>query len=89
MLNVGIIGDYDETKLTHPATAVAIIQAAQTLEEVVNVRWVDTTLLEQDLKILDPYDALLAGPGTPYVSSRGALAGIQYARERQRPFLGT
>lgn len=89
MLHIGIIGDYDETKPTHLATSAAIRQAAEALSELASVRWIGTTALAEDTTILDPYDALVASPGSPYASLHGALAGIRYARERQRPFLGT
>jgi len=38
---------------------------------------------------LKPYDALWAAPGSPYHSLEGAIQGIRFAREHDRPFFGT
>ena len=89
MLHVGIIGDYDAAKPTHWATEVAIQQAGDDAGESTRVTWIHTALLAHDTSVLDAYDAIVASPGTPYVDFHGALAGIRYAREHQRPFLGT
>ncbi len=89
MLHVGIIGDYDASKPTHLATEVAIEQAGEDLGESTRSTWISTGLLAHDAGLLDAYDAIVASPGTPYVDFHGALAGIRYAREQQRPFLGT
>lgn len=89
MLQIGIIGDYDETKPTHPATSLALMQAGEALSEPLQITWVNTAALAQDTNILDAYDAIMASPGSPYVDFHGALAGIRYAREQRRPFLGT
>jgi CTP synthase (UTP-ammonia lyase) len=89
MLQVGIIGDYDATEPTHTATSAAIVQAGDSLGELTGVSWISTTLLAHDTTLLDACDAIVASPGTPYADFDGALAGIRYAREYQRPFLGT
>ncbi len=89
MLQVGIIGDYDAAKPTHSATSAAIEQAGDVLGELTRVTWISTALLAHDTSLLDAYDAIVASPGTPYADFHGALAGIRYAREHQRPFLGT
>lgn len=89
MLHVGIIGDYDAAKPTHAATSAAIEQAGDALGESTDVTWLSTARLAHDTTLLDAYDAMVASPGTPYADFHGALAGIRYAREQQRPFLGT
>ena len=89
MLQVGIIGDYAAAKPTHLATEAAIERAGDVLGELTRVTWISTALLAHDTSLLDAYDAIVASPGTPYVDFHGALAGIRYAREQQRPFLGT
>jgi CTP synthase (UTP-ammonia lyase) len=46
--------------------------------------------LEKDVEErLEQFDVLLCSPGSPYQSMRGALNGVQFAREFDRPFLGT
>src|SRR5262249_19547172 len=39
--------------------------------------------------VLSAADAIWCAPGSPYLSIDGALAGIRFAREAHRPFLGT
>lgn len=89
MVHVGVIGDYDETKPTHPATSRALIQAGEALGKPLQVTWISTAALGQDTTILAGYDAFVGSPGSPYVDFQGALAGIRYAREYRQPFLGT
>jgi CTP synthase (UTP-ammonia lyase) len=40
-------------------------------------------------KILESFDGLWASPGSPYKSLDGMLKGIEFARRRDWPFLGT
>jgi CTP synthase (UTP-ammonia lyase) len=89
MVHIGIIGDYDETKPTHPATTAALLRAGEALGESPRITWISTVELAQDTAALDACDAIMASPGSPYADFQGALAGIRYARERGRPFLGT
>jgi CTP synthase (UTP-ammonia lyase) len=39
--------------------------------------------------VLDAYAGIMLPPAMPYVSERGALAAIEYARENDVPLLGT
>lgn len=89
MLQVAVIGEYDEDKPTHPATTRALVRAGQVLGQSTRVSWISTAALASGSAFLDPYDAFVASPGTPYADFQGALAGIRYAREHGRPFLGT
>ncbi len=89
MLRIGIIGDYDASNPTHPATTAALEEAAQALGEALQARWFGTAQLGADATILAGCDAIVASPGSPYADFLGALAAIQYARLQQIPFLGT
>jgi CTP synthase (UTP-ammonia lyase) len=55
------------------------------------VQWLATdSLLTSELeKNLEAFDGLWAGPGSPYKSSDGMLRGIEFARRRDWPFVGT
>jgi CTP synthase (UTP-ammonia lyase) len=90
-LKVGIVGDRDPRRLSHVATEQALAHAAQALGRLLEVTWVPTPALDgPDVDArLAPYGALWCAPGSPYQSTKGAHAGIRYARERGRPFLGT
>ena len=87
---VGIIGDYDG-RYSHVATDEAIGHAATALGIEAEVRWLPTPpLLEPEgERLLAACDGLWAAPGSPYLSMKGALAGIRFARERDWPFTGT
>jgi CTP synthase (UTP-ammonia lyase) len=90
-LQVGMIGDFDPQRLSHTATVDALRHAARALAVRLDVSWIATPTLDgADCEtILARYDALWCAPGSPYVSTEGALAAIRYARERDRPFIGT
>jgi CTP synthase (UTP-ammonia lyase) len=89
-LRVGIIGDHDPQFHPHRATEAALAHAADGLGVSIAVEWVATPSLEEAADVaLDGFDGLWCAPGSPYRSLAGALAGIRFAREADRPFLGT
>lgn len=89
-LSIGIIGDYNPSSETHAATNRAFHHAAIHLGASIDMEWVSTPALqEQTEDRLDRFDVILCAPGSPYRSRRGALNGIRFAREGDRPFLGT
>jgi CTP synthase (UTP-ammonia lyase) len=90
-LRIGIIGDFKPNFRPHPATNEAIHHAAKALSLAVEISWLPTPVLNQENgeKILEQYDALWCGPGSPYESMDGALRSIRFARERNWPFVGT
>jgi CTP synthase (UTP-ammonia lyase) len=90
-ITVGIIGDYDENKISHPATNEAIKHAGDYLHINIKFTWLPTPsfLTEKSLKSLLNYDALWASSGSPYRSLDGAINAIRVARESGKPFIGT
>ena len=90
-VRIGVIGDFNPEYPSHTATDAAIAHAAASLSVAADVRWLPTpSLCGPDAgAILEPCDGLWASPGSPYRSMEGALAGIRFARERGRPFVGT
>ncbi len=89
-VSVGVIGDFNPEFPPHVATNAALEHAAAALSIQVDVRWLDTTGLEDmDLVKLAGHDALWCAPGSPYRSLDGALRAIRFARESDLPFLGT
>ena len=91
MLTVGIIGDFDPSSETHRATNEALHHSAHALDVTVTMTWLPTGELNTGAveQVLGPFDALWAAPGSPYRDMAGALRGIQFARQRGRPFFGT
>ncbi len=90
-LRIGIIGDFDRAKHSHWATEAALFHAAAQLHANVEPTWVPTSELERPDGVpgLESFDGLWASPGSPYRSPLGMLAGIEFARARDVPFLGT
>ena len=90
-VNIGIIGDYDPNKSSHPATNAAIEHAARYLSVKASVTWLPTPsfLTQEGRKKLEHFDAIWASSGSPYQSMEGAINAIKLAREMNRPFVGT
>jgi CTP synthase (UTP-ammonia lyase) len=90
-VTIGIIGDYDEKKTSHPATNNAIRHAADFLSIKAKATWLPTPsfLTKEGQPKLEEFDAIWASPGSPYRSMDGAIEGIRLAREIGRPFIGT
>jgi CTP synthase (UTP-ammonia lyase) len=90
-VRIGILGDFNIEFRSHHATNDSLQHAAAKLELKVESQWIPTpSLLEPGAqKTLESYDALWASPGSPYKSFDGMLKGIEFARKRDWPFLGT
>jgi len=90
-VRIGIIGDFEPAFHSHFATNAALYDAAAKLKVPLELRWLSTPLLDSAgmEKILTPLDGLVASPGSPYQSFTGMLRGIEFARTRNRPFVGT
>lgn len=89
IINIGIIGDYDE-RPSHIATEEAIKHSAEQLRVTVETKWLPTDILEAGVEQkLNGFDGLWCAPGSPYKSMIGAINAIQYARENNYPFIGT
>jgi len=90
-LQIGIFGDYDPASPNLPALEQSIKHASEKLKIAAEVQWLATdSLLTSELeKKLGVFDGLWAGPGSPYKSLDGMLRGIEFARRRDWPFVGT
>ncbi len=90
-VRIGIIGDYDAGKISHPVTNSAIEQSADVLSVEADVTWLPTEsfLTPEGMEKLKDFDAYWASSGSPYRSAEGALSAIRIARETGKPFIGT
>jgi CTP synthase (UTP-ammonia lyase) len=90
-LQIGILGDFNSSSPNLPAVEQSIKHAAEKLEIAADGQWLPTdSLLTSELeKKLEVFDGLWAGPGSPYKSLDGMLRGIEFARRRDWPFVGT
>jgi len=90
-VQIGIFGDYAPDSPTLPSLEKSIQHAAAELKILAETTWLPTeTLLAPDLdRKLEAFDGLWAAPGSPYRSFDGMLRGIEFARRRDWPFVGT
>ena len=90
-MRIGILGDFNPEFRSHHATNASLQHAARKLNLQVESQWLPTpSLTAADASnILESYDGLWAAPGSPYQSFDGMLKGIEFARTRDWPFLGT
>lgn len=90
-VQIGILGDYDSASPTLPAIEKSIQHAADELRIAAEAKWLPTdSLLGTDLETeLEHFDGLWAAPASPYKSLDGMLRGIEFARRRDWPFVGT
>lgn len=91
VVRIGIFGDFNAESRSHLAITESLQHAARKLELKIEPEWIPTpTLLDKDAeRTLESYDGLWASPGSPYKSFDGMLKGIEFARRRDWPFLGT
>lgn len=90
-IRIGIIGDFEPAYHSHFATNAALYDAATKLKVPLKVRWLPTASLVGTAaeRALRRWDGLIASPGSPYKSFAGMLGGIEFARIRDWPFVGT
>lgn len=90
-LRIGIMGNFNRGFHSHWATDAALFHAASRLGFTIEPRWVPTESLD-GLEIegrLEGFDGLWGATGSPYTSLTGMLRGIEFARRRDFPYLGT
>src|SRR5882757_2641974 len=90
-IRIGILGDYDPKSPTLPAVEKSLQHVSAVLNLPVEAEWLATPGLvaPEAQKRLESFDGIWAAPGSPYKSFDGMLQGIEFARRRDWPFLGT
>jgi len=90
-IRIGILGDFNPDFRSHHATNHSLQHAAARLNVVLEPEWVPTlSLLGPAAEgALEAFDGLWASAGSPYKSVEGMLRGIEFARRRDWPFVGT
>jgi CTP synthase (UTP-ammonia lyase) len=85
-----LIGGYNPVVTAHRAIPKALDFAGAQVGKSIEGVWVGTATLGPDVsRQLADFDAVWCVPASPYANTEGALAAIRFARETQRPFLGT
>jgi CTP synthase (UTP-ammonia lyase) len=90
-VRIGVLGDYDPESPTLPAIDKSLQHASAKLNLAIESQWIPTPSLVQPnaQRMLESFDGIWAAPGSPYKSFDGMLKGIEFARHRDWPFLGT
>jgi CTP synthase (UTP-ammonia lyase) len=88
---IAVIGDRDEVSRPHAATEASLRHAADHAGIELKFEWLPTESLDADdvEQRLSRFDGHWIAPGSPYRSLNGALRAIRFARERDRPLIGT
>jgi CTP synthase (UTP-ammonia lyase) len=87
-IRIALIGDYDPQVTAHQAIPVALEMAAEHSGLHVQWQWLATDEIHAETA-LHAFDGFWCVPASPYRNMDGALLAIRFAREQQRPFLGT
>lgn len=87
-VRLALIGDHNPGILAHQAIPLAVNLAAQHFNLDIHTTWLSTDTLDEQRSLAE-FDAFWCVPGSPYRSTEGALRAIRFAREQQKPFLGT
>jgi CTP synthase (UTP-ammonia lyase) len=88
VIRIALIGDYDPQVTAHQAIPLALGMAAEHAGLDVQFQWLATDRIDNDTPLAD-FDGFWCVPASPYRNEAGALRAIRFAREQQRPFLGT
>jgi CTP synthase (UTP-ammonia lyase) len=89
LIKIGVIGDFESERPSHKATNAALNHCADYLRINLELQWLSTELLERDTdKSVGNFDGFWCAPGV-YKNMQGALKAIQFAREKDYPFIGT
>lgn len=86
---IALIGDHNPEITAHQGIPFALAIAAEAVGAC-DWEWLHTvTLLDDPSERLAGFQGIWCVPGSPYASTRGALAAIRWARQTGHPFLGT
>jgi CTP synthase (UTP-ammonia lyase) len=87
-IRIALIGDYDPQVTAHQAIPLALEMATEHSGLQVQWQWLATDEIHAETA-LHAFDGFWCVPASPYRNVDGALTAIRFAREQQRPFLGT
>jgi len=90
-IRIGILGDFNPEFPAHTTIAPSLQHAGCALRVEVESQWLPTPSLvgAEGERLLAGFDGLWAAPASPYQSMEGMLHGIEFARRRDWPFVGT
>jgi CTP synthase (UTP-ammonia lyase) len=89
-IRIALLGDFNERVAAHRAIPEALKLAAAAEHVQVEIRWIETAELTSPIENqLAEFDAVWCVPASPYRNPSGVMQAIRFAREHDRPFLGT
>lgn len=91
-VTIAISGKYTALRDSYASVIEALIHSGAYYNTRVNIRWIETTNIENDIeklkKIMDGIDGVIVPGGFGTRGIEGKIATIKYARENNIPFLG-
>jgi CTP synthase len=91
-VNIGIVGKYVNLPDSYVSVYQALQHSSAKLGRKLNVEWIDSEKFENghkdELKVLKKFDGILVPGGFGARGSEGIINSINYARQKNIPFLG-
>ena len=87
-VTIGFVGKYLSLKESYKSLIESLIHAGANTDTRVNIKWIDSELLEENITLLHDVDSILIPGGFGERGIAGKLAAIKYAREENIPMLG-
>lgn len=87
-ITIGFVGKYLTLKESYKSLTESLIHAGANTDTGVNIKWIDSEELVQDLSLLHDVDSILIPGGFGERGIEGKLKAIEYARTNQIPLLG-
>jgi len=87
-VEIALVGDFDSSVPAHQAIPRALNNVAAKLGIELAIQWMPTQQIDSET-MLHRFHGFWCVPASPYRNMEGALRAIQFARERQVPFLAT
>jgi len=89
-MNIAIIGDYNIHTRSHAATDAALSHSADWLGLSINYDWIPTNNIHTNFdEIVNKYNSFWIAPGGPFNNMNAVIDIIKYARENNKPTIGT
>ncbi|AZZ36748.1 hypothetical protein CIK05_08070 [Bdellovibrio sp. qaytius] len=88
-LNIAVLGDYDETSISHQCISNALRLAGNKLLIETQMTWIETKDLVDVNHLLEKFNGIWVTPGSPYKNRNGVLEAIKFARLNNIPYIGT